>query len=251
MAGRLTCDCSAETCADVVDGAGDRAGLGALPARSIGGPGAGAGEWRSSSASNLRHPELKVSTPAHIKHQGWCLEFEFRVTHPATSAKMESMADTPSCTSSSPAAAAAAAAAAASGNLSTGGQVVRALGGWGYEMGWGCMGVQTAGPFDVPLGLAGLPLLHHLDGVAQLTLRHVRPGLAARRPAAALPLRPRPRPPRASAPPALRRLLSSGQRAQRGVRLDVPSRRRDCHSAAPPSTFSRRFNSDGERASAK
>ena len=30
-----------------------------------------------------------------------------------------------------------------------------------------------------------------------------------------------------------------------------PSCRRDCHSAAPPSTFSRCFNSDGERASAK
>ena len=30
-----------------------------------------------------------------------------------------------------------------------------------------------------------------------------------------------------------------------------PSRRRDCHSAAPPSTFSRRFNSDGEGISAK
>ena len=30
-----------------------------------------------------------------------------------------------------------------------------------------------------------------------------------------------------------------------------PSRRRDCHSAAPPSTLSRRFNSDGESASAK
>ena len=29
------------------------------------------------------------------------------------------------------------------------------------------------------------------------------------------------------------------------------SRRRDCHSAAPPSPFSRCFNSDGERASAK
>ena len=29
------------------------------------------------------------------------------------------------------------------------------------------------------------------------------------------------------------------------------SRRRDCPSAAPPSTFSRCFNSDGERASAK
>ena len=27
--------------------------------------------------------------------------------------------------------------------------------------------------------------------------------------------------------------------------------RRDCHSAAPPSTFSRCFNSDGERASEK
>jgi hypothetical protein len=29
------------------------------------------------------------------------------------------------------------------------------------------------------------------------------------------------------------------------------SRRRDCHSAAPPSPFSRRFNSDGEGRSAK
>ena len=31
--------------------------------------------------SPLRHPELKVSTPAHTKHLGWYLEFEFRVTH--------------------------------------------------------------------------------------------------------------------------------------------------------------------------
>ena len=31
----------------------------------------------------------------------------------------------------------------------------------------------------------------------------------------------------------------------------APSRRPDCHSAAPPSTFSRCFNSDGERASSK
>ena len=26
----------------------------------------------------LRHPELKVSTPAHAKHLGWYLEFKFR-----------------------------------------------------------------------------------------------------------------------------------------------------------------------------
>ena len=31
----------------------------------------------------------------------------------------------------------------------------------------------------------------------------------------------------------------------------TPSRPRDCHSAAPPSTFSRCFNGDGERASAE
>ena len=36
-----------------------------------------------------------------------------------------------------------------------------------------------------------------------------------------------------------------------GVFPGNSSRRRDCHSAAPPSTFSRCFNSDGERASAK
>ena len=29
----------------------------------------------------VRHPELKVSTPAHKKHLDWYLEFEFRVTH--------------------------------------------------------------------------------------------------------------------------------------------------------------------------
>ena len=28
-----------------------------------------------------RHPELKDSTPAHTKHLGWYVEFEFRVTH--------------------------------------------------------------------------------------------------------------------------------------------------------------------------
>ena len=27
----------------------------------------------------MRHPELKVSTPAHTKHLGWYLDFEFRV----------------------------------------------------------------------------------------------------------------------------------------------------------------------------
>ena len=41
----------------------------------------------------------------------------------------------------------------------------------------------------------------------------------------------------------------------RVVRLEngggASSRRRDCHSAAPPSAFSRCFNSDGERASAE
>ena len=30
---------------------------------------------------SLRHPELKVSTPAHTKHLGWYVEFEFRVAH--------------------------------------------------------------------------------------------------------------------------------------------------------------------------
>ena len=34
----------------------------------------------SGSVSAVRHPELKVSTPAHKKHLGWYLEFEFRVT---------------------------------------------------------------------------------------------------------------------------------------------------------------------------
>ena len=28
----------------------------------------------------IRHPELKLSAPAHTKHLGWHLEFEFRVT---------------------------------------------------------------------------------------------------------------------------------------------------------------------------
>ena len=32
----------------------------------------------------VRHPELKVSTPAHAKHLGWHVEFEFRVTHAAS-----------------------------------------------------------------------------------------------------------------------------------------------------------------------
>ena len=40
-------------------------------------------------------------------------------------------------------------------------------------------------------------------------------------------------------------------RVQLLTRTGAASRWRDCHSAAPPSTFSRCFNSDGERASAK
>ena len=36
----------------------------------------------------VRHPELKVSTPAHAKYLGWYLEFEFRVTHMRTQATM-------------------------------------------------------------------------------------------------------------------------------------------------------------------
>ena len=39
--------------------------------------------------------------------------------------------------------------------------------------------------------------------------------------------------------------------AFRAMNVGGTSRRRDCHSAAPPSNFSRCFNSDGERASAK
>ena len=48
------------------------------------------------------------------------------------------------------------------------------------------------------------------------------------------------------------RVLVVGQVAV-GLRPEraLPSRRRDCHSAAPRSTFSRCFNRDGERASAK
>ena len=34
-----------------------------------------------SSIPALRPPELKISTPAHTKHLGRCVEFEFRVTH--------------------------------------------------------------------------------------------------------------------------------------------------------------------------
>ena len=30
---------------------------------------------------DLRHPELKVRTPAHTKQLGWYVEFESRVTH--------------------------------------------------------------------------------------------------------------------------------------------------------------------------
>ena len=34
------------------------------------------------SPGRMRSPGLKVSTPAHTKQLGWCVEFEFRVTHP-------------------------------------------------------------------------------------------------------------------------------------------------------------------------
>ena len=40
-------------------------------------------------AATLCPPELKVRTPAHTKHQGWHLEFEFRVTHrPVSSSRL-------------------------------------------------------------------------------------------------------------------------------------------------------------------
>ena len=32
----------------------------------------------AAAAAAVRHPEPKVSTPAHTKHLGWYLEFEFR-----------------------------------------------------------------------------------------------------------------------------------------------------------------------------
>ena len=35
------------------------------------------------STAILCPPGLKIRTPAHTKHPGWCLEFEFRVTHPS------------------------------------------------------------------------------------------------------------------------------------------------------------------------
>ena len=40
--------------------------------------GAQASQRRS---ADVRHPELKLSTPAHTKKPGWYAEFEFRVTH--------------------------------------------------------------------------------------------------------------------------------------------------------------------------
>ena len=33
----------------------------------------------AAAAAAVRHPEPKVSTPAHTKHLGWCVGFEFRV----------------------------------------------------------------------------------------------------------------------------------------------------------------------------
>ena len=36
----------------------------------------------------VRHPELKVRTPAHTKHPGWYLEFEFRLTQVMESATL-------------------------------------------------------------------------------------------------------------------------------------------------------------------
>ena len=52
--------------------------------RSAAGVGGVGGVCSGSSAAavlSLRHPELKVSTPAHTKHLGWYLEFEFQGTH--------------------------------------------------------------------------------------------------------------------------------------------------------------------------
>ena len=40
----------------------------------------GLGDWAVKFLAEVRHPELKVSTPAHTKHLGWYIEFEFRVT---------------------------------------------------------------------------------------------------------------------------------------------------------------------------
>ena len=40
----------------------------------------GGGETRGLDVAPVRHPELKVNTPAHTKHLGWYAEFESRVT---------------------------------------------------------------------------------------------------------------------------------------------------------------------------
>ena len=46
----------------------------------------------------VRHPELKVSTPAYTKHPGWHVEFEFRVrTSSSSSAQMTSSVVLNSC----------------------------------------------------------------------------------------------------------------------------------------------------------
>ena len=47
----------------------------------------------AAAAAAVRHPEPKVSTPAHTKHLGWYLEFEFRVTQATEDASGETNAE--------------------------------------------------------------------------------------------------------------------------------------------------------------
>ena len=51
------------------------------PAAGVGGVGGVGSGCSAAAVVSLRHPELKVSTPAHTKHIGWYLEFEFRGTY--------------------------------------------------------------------------------------------------------------------------------------------------------------------------